>query len=98
MPEKWKVYLGETEGKERSSALKLLREIVNDGNACLSDDALELAYENGRTDTDSLRQCYYLIAKKEYHPEPLKLIDSVSIDYHPNLRAYDSLMGGGQNE
>lgn len=60
-------------GKERKNALQLLSEIVSDGNVSLCDDALELAGENGRTDVDSLRQCYYMIAKKEYRPNPLQL-------------------------
>ena len=85
-PDLWKDYLIQTTGKERKSALQLLEEIVSDGNAGLCDDTLLLAKENGRTDTDSLRQCYYMIAKREYRPTPLILT--------PNLSAYDGLMGG----
>ena len=85
-------------GKERGSALQLLEEMVKDGNAELCDDALQLAMENGRTDADSIRQCYYLIAKKEYRPDPLVLHNPPVLDYHPNLSAYDSLMGGDEHD
>ena len=84
-----------TNGRERKNVLQLLNEIVSDGNADLCTDALELAGENGRTDADSLRQCYYMIAKKEYRPDPLKLPGSPALHYNPNLSAYDSLTGGG---
>lgn len=94
MPESWQAYLSATSGKERKSALQLLSEIVTDGNAALCDDALELAAENGRTDADSLRQCYYMIARKEYRPDPLHLASGPMLNYHPNLSAYDSLTGG----
>ena len=94
MPQRWQAYLSSTQGKERKDALRLLKEIVSDGNAELCDDALELASENGRTDADSLRQCYYMIAKKEYRPDPLALGTTPILNYHPNLSAYDGLMGG----
>ena len=80
--------------KERKNALQLLSEIVNDGNADLCDDALELAAQNGRTDTDSLRQCYYMVAKKEYRPDPLKMTSGPILNYNPNLSVFDGLMGG----
>ena len=73
MPQQWQSLLEQASGKERKNALQLLSEIVSDGNVSLCDDALELAGENGRTDVDSLRQCYYMIAKKEYRPNPLQL-------------------------
>lgn len=94
MPERWQEYLASTAGKERKSALQLLNEIVTDGNSKLCDDALELAAENGRTDADSLRQCYYMIAKKEHRPDPLHFGSAPVLNYHPNLSAYDGLMGG----
>jgi len=87
--------LKNTRGKERKSALLLLREIVEDGNAGLCDEAIALAGECGRTDSDSLRQCYYMISKKEYHPQPLILSsDTPTLSYIPQLSAYDSLTGG----
>ena len=94
MPERWQAYLAATQGRERKNALQLLNEIVSDGNAELCDDALELAVQNGRSDTDSLRQCYYMIAKKEYRPDPLKRVPGPVLNYAPNLSAYDGLMGG----
>ena len=94
MPERWQEYLVKTHGAERKSALQLLSEIVDDGNSALCDEALELAAESGRTDPDSLRQCYYMIARKEYRPEPVKLPTSPALNYNPSLSAYDALMGG----
>jgi hypothetical protein len=87
------------QGSERKNALQLLDEIIRDGNASLCADALKLAEENGRTDADSIRQCYYMIARKEFHPEPLALSKSTPIlNYHPDLSAYDGLMGGERHE
>jgi hypothetical protein len=94
MPQQWQAFLEQTSGRERKDALQLLSEIVFDGNASLCNDALELAGKNGRTDADSVRQCYYMIAKKEYRPDPLKLPSSPALHYNPNLSAYDGLMGG----
>lgn len=79
---------------ERKSALLLLREIVRDGNEALSDEALALANECGRTDADSIRQCYYMIAKPEFHPQPVRVSISPFLHYAPNLSAYDALTGG----
>ena len=94
MPQRWQDYLASTKGKERKSALQLLSEIVADGNSEFCDDALEMAAANGRADVDSLRQCYYMIAKKEYRPDPLKLSGAPLLNYNPNLSAYDGLIGG----
>ena len=94
IPRQWQSLLENSHGKERKSALLLLKEIVTDGNAPLCEDALQLAMENGRTDADSVRQCYYLIARKEYRPDPLVMRNSPVMNYNPNLTAYDSLMGG----
>jgi len=95
LPKLWREHLKNTRGKERKSALLLLREIVEDGNAGLCDEAITLAGECGRTDSDSLRQCYYMISKKEYHPQPLILSsDTPTLNYIPQLSAYDSLTGG----
>lgn len=58
------------------------------------EEALQLAKENGRMDADSVRQCYYLIAKKEYRPVPLSIKDAPAFHYDPNLYAYDGLTGG----
>ena len=72
----------------------LLSEIVRDGNLNLSDEAISMASECGRADTDSIRQCYYMISKLESHPKPLD-ITATTINYNPNLNAYDSLTKGG---
>ena len=98
VPEHWQEYLEKTEGKERRSALQLLSDIVSDGNAMLCDDVFVLAQENGRTDADSLRQCYYMISKREYRPTPLDLGNAPALNYDPDLTAYDGLMGGEAHE
>jgi len=96
MPKLWQDYLKSATNRERKSALTLLMEIVKDGNESLCDEALELANENGRTDADSIRQCYYFISKLESRPQPLTMrIAAPVLDYIPNLAAYDDLMGGG---
>jgi hypothetical protein len=96
MPKLWQTHLRNTKGNERKSALLLLSEIVRDGNESLCDDALELAGEYGRIDNDSIRQCYYLIAKPENRPVPMKLTsDPPLLNYNPDLTIYDKLMAGG---
>ncbi|MPM42023.1 hypothetical protein SDC9_88685 [bioreactor metagenome] len=98
MPQQWQQHLQQSQGKDRKNALRLLSEIVQDGNSALCEDVLEFAGENGRTDADSIRQCYYIIAKKEYRPEPLKLLSHApTLNYNPNLSAYDGLTGGEQH-
>ena len=98
MPKLWQEHLICVQGKEKKDALELLGEIVLDGNDSLCDEALEMAYAAGRTDADSLRQCYYMISRKEYHPEPLKVNSSVMFSYDPDISAYDSLIGGDRHE
>lgn len=99
LPTLWQSHLKQTSGRERRSALHLLEEIVSDGNSGLCDDALELAQGNGRTDTDSIRQCYYMLARKEFHPNPLQMdVNAPALNYNPNLSAYDGLLGGDGNE
>jgi transposase len=98
LPKLWQEHLKSTEGKERKTALMLLREIVQEGNAELCDGVLSLAGRYGRTDTESLRQCYYNLTKKEQPPEPLTLGNATPrLNYIPNLSAYDSLTGGEMN-
>lgn len=99
LPKLWQTHLLETKGSERKSALMLLSEIVSDGNAFLSDEAVQFAYENGRRDTDSIRQCYYNIARKENHPKPLLFhMNTPAFNYHPDLSVYDHLTGGSNHE
>jgi len=95
MPKLWQEYLRNTKGSDRKTALMLLTEIVNDGNHTLCDDALALAYENGCTDTDSIRQCYFLISKPENYPQPLTFTtEPPLLNYRPDLSVYDGLTGG----
>jgi len=95
LPKLWQEHLLSIKGKKRKDALRLLAEIVQDGNADLCNETLALAVECGRTDTDSLRQCYYTITKQERRPSPLTLIPSVpSLNYTPDLCIYDGLTGG----
>ena len=95
IPQLWRELLAQSKRRERKDALRLLEEMVRDGNAALCEDALSLAAENGRRDVDSIRQCYYMIARKEFRPEPLKLQNAApQFRYSPNLSAYDGLTGG----
>jgi transposase len=95
MPKLWQEHLKSATNRERKSALAVLMEILKDGNESLCDEALELAEENGRTDADSIRQCYYFISKIENHPQPLTLTTATPVlNYIPNLSAYDGLIGG----
>ena len=97
LPQGRQAYLASTSGKERKNALQLLEEIVGDGNTAFCDEALELAEDNGRKDVDSLRQCYYIVAKKEHRPKPLEINATPVLNYAPNLSVYDGLMGGDVN-
>ena len=95
MPKLWQEYLKSVKGNERKSALLLLSEIVGDGNEALCDDALELANEYGKLDSDNIRQCYLFIAKPENHPAPLTLSAGATLlNYRPDLSVYDGLMWG----
>ncbi|MCM1225763.1 MAG: IS21 family transposase, partial [Lachnospiraceae bacterium] len=98
MPERWQELFGRVKGKERKNALELLQEMLRDGNIGRCEEALELAEENGRADADSIRQFYYLIAKKEFRPQPLALrTTGPKLNYTPDLSVYNSLTGGGEN-
>lgn len=98
MPELWQKHLVSIQGNEKKDALELLRDIVLDGNDSLCDETLEMAYAAGRTDADSLRQCYYMITKREYHPAPLRIDNAITFSYNPDITAYDSLIGGKDHE
>lgn len=98
LPKLWREHLVSVHGKERKSALMLLKEIVDDGNSRLCDEAISFAGECGRTDEASIRQCYYMLSKKENHPQPLLItVAAPLLNYNPDLVAYDSLTGGGAN-
>lgn len=91
IPKLWQDHLITIHGTERKSALMVLQEIVKDDNELLCEDALSLAYECGRSDADSIRQCYYILSRAEHHPRPLTLTSAPALVYTPNLAAYDSL-------
>jgi len=98
MPQLWQSHLKDLNSKERKSALLILMEIVADNNANLCDDVLEMAKSYGRTDHETVRQCYYKLSEKQELDDPLKL-DTAVPDYHyqPDLSSYDTLTGGGLN-
>jgi transposase len=94
MPKLWQGYLRSSQGKERRSALALLKEIVKDGNEHLCDEALALASQSlaGQADSDSIRQCYLYLCKPGNYPAPLTLAsEPPKINYTPDLSAYDAL-------
>jgi len=94
LPRLWREYLRSTKGGERKSALMLLSDMVSEGNEALCDDALELAGEYGKLDSDTIRQCYLLISRPESYPQPLRLAsDPPVLNYRPDLSVYDSLTG-----
>lgn len=70
MPLPWQSYLLQTRGQEWRSALQLLYDIVRDGNAEFCVDILTLAQQNGMSDVDSVKQCYYSLLKEGKTPEP----------------------------
>ncbi|MCL2360175.1 MAG: hypothetical protein FWC74_10580, partial [Candidatus Bathyarchaeota archaeon] len=92
LPKLWQRHLENTSGKERKTALMVLSEIVGDGNEEFCDEVLSFAMECGRVDADSIRQCYYMVCKQEFHPEPVLLSSSPPMLYYkPDLSAYDGL-------
>jgi len=96
MPKLWQEYLKSASSQERKSALSVLMEIVRDGNEVYCDEALSLAAESGRTDADSILQCYYILARPEQYPERLVLTSNPPLlNYRPDLSVYDSLTMGG---
>ena len=99
LPKLWRQHLECTRGKERKTALMVLSEIIGDGNEEFCDEVLTFAMECGRVDSDSIRQCYYMVCKAENHPKPVVLSTTPTMLYYkPNLAAYDILTGGVVNE
>jgi len=98
LPKLWQSWFAGNRGKERKSALILLREIVRDGNIALCDPVMDLAVRNGRSDSESIRHYYYALSRNEPIETPLVLTSEVpSLDYHPDLSIYDGLTGGKAN-
>lgn len=61
-------------------------------------DIPALAQQNGRSDVDNIKQCYYSLLKESKTPDPLDLLSKVpTLNYKPNLSVYDSLVGGKTN-
>jgi transposase len=95
LPKLWQNWFAENRGKERKSALMLLREIVQDGNVALCEPIMDLAARYGRSDSESIRHYYYALSRNEPIETPLVLTAEVpSLDYHPDLSIYDNLTGG----
>ena len=92
MPSEWQKYISETSGKERKSALQLLCDMVKDGNSDSCDEILNLARQSGRSDVDSVKQCYYSLLKDRKRPDPLgspgsrETSDSTSVESNETLR------------
>lgn len=98
MPQSWQDYITQTKGSERRSALQLLDDIVRDGNADCCTEILALAKQSGRSDVESVKQCYYSLLKENKTPEPLELLSNVpKLNYNPDISVYDSLTGGELN-
>lgn len=96
IPQLWREHLKNQSGKERKSALLLLLEIVNDDMIDIGNEAIEISRLYGRSDTESIRQCYYSLTHNEYSPAPIRLSsETPTIDYNPNLNAYDALVSAG---
>ena len=95
LPKLWQEHLKATTGKERKTALMLLHEIVKDGNGELCDYSLDLAKQYGRSDAESIRQCYYSLSKPERSPEPITFSSATPVlNYNPTLTPYDILTKG----
>lgn len=95
MPKLWQSHLKSLASTERKSSLMLLMEIVRDDNTPMCDNVINMATSCGRTDIETLRQCYYNLAKKPFKSDPLVLdIDVPVLNYSPDLSPYDNLTGG----
>jgi hypothetical protein len=95
LPKLWQSWLMENRGKERKSALILLREIVRDGNVALCDPVMDLAARYGKSDSESIRHYYYALSSKELVEAPVVLTSEVPLlNYQPDLSIYDGLTEG----
>jgi len=94
LPKLWREHLKNSQGKERKTALMLLYEIVRDGNAEMSDMPLQLAGAYGRSDIESIRQCYYNLTSDTRPLAPIQFnVPTPMLGYNPNLTPYDDLIG-----
>ncbi len=94
IPKLWKEHLLTLKKKERKKVLLLLKEAVQKDDLENVDTALELSRLYGKTDTESVRQCYYnLVLDNSYKPPCNITADVPNINYEPNLNPYDHLLG-----
>lgn len=94
VPDLVKRFVDAAHGDARKKAFLLMIEIVRDGNHELIERSIEMAINAGRLDVDTVRQCYYALAKKGTPPEPMTLKNSLpAINFSPDLAAYDALKG-----
>jgi len=95
LPKLWQEHIKNSNRQEKKTALLLLQEIIREGNENLCDEVISFARECGRSDIESIRQCYYMISRSEYHPQPIPFSSFIpDVGYNPNLNAYDCLTGG----
>lgn len=95
IPKVWREHLRRVGKQERKSVLTLLREIVEDNNIDAGAEALKLAGLYGKTDAESIRQCYYGLTHETFNPKPCNFsVNTPIIDYKPELSTYDRLMRG----
>lgn len=96
IPKLWRDHLVKVKGKERKSALMLLRDLVNTNDLENGTTALELAISYGKTDIESIRQCYYGLTHDTNNPKPCPLNSTVPLlEYNPELTSYDKLARRG---
>jgi len=96
IPKVWQEHLKKLEKAEKKTALMLLKEIVDANALEIGEQALLIATLYGKTDTESVRQCYYNLTHETKSPEPCKLNTSTPIlNYQPELSQYDRLAGEG---
>ncbi len=96
MPQNWQEYLTACTARERKSALSVLNDIVQSGNSDRCSEILDTAMRSGRTDYDSIRQCYYSLTGQA-PPEPISIEAAASKTLPlPDLSVYNVLTKGGE--
>lgn len=95
IPKVWRDHLKGLEKKERKTSLLLLQEIVKQDSIDVGEEALKLAGLYGKTDVESIRQCYYGLTHETWNPKPCNLsVSTPLINNKPELAVYDGLMRG----
>jgi transposase len=96
IPKLWREHIEKLERSERKTALMLLREIVAEDALDIGNEALAIANLYGKSDTESIRQCYYSLTHETRSLEPCKFdISPPIISYEPKLSEYDKLTDMG---